>query len=78
MLSAPGLRFHRIDTFLSAGCGACPSSCLMGVRIHPFLYFGFLVLVFIYFYYCFILFCVYCNARAPASLGSPGWVFMLG
>ena len=45
--------------------------------------FLFLVIYFIFitvlFYFVFIvmriLFCVYCNARAPASLGSPGWVY---
>ena len=80
MLSAPGFRFHRILTpFFQLVVGpALPAVCrVLGYTL--FLYCGFLVSCnLFYFYYCFILFCVYCNARAPASLGSPGWVLCLG
>ena len=77
MLSAPGFRFHRTLTpFFQLVVGPALPAILTGVRVNPFLYCGFLVsCVMVYFYYCFILFCVYCNARAPAYLGYPGWVY---
>ena len=58
-------------TFPVTGCGACPSCCGMGARVHPFLYF----IPILFFNFMFIFFI--CIVRVPAlkcPLGFMLWV----
>ena len=79
MLSAPGLRFHRILTpFFQLVVGPAPTGCLTGVRIHPFYIMVFLFLCLFIFITVLFSF-VFIVLRVPLHpLGPPGGFFCLG
>ena len=47
------------STFPSAGCGACPSCCWRGDRVHPFLLWFSCILLYLFIFYYFYLYCAF-------------------
>ena len=75
MLSAPGFRLHRArPPFLQLVVGPAHPAVAKVVGYTSFFIVVFLCSCIIF--YCLFIFIIFiCIARAPAYLGSPGWVF---
>ena len=80
MLSAPGFRFHRILTpFFQLVVEPALPAVLTGVRIHPFLYCGFLVSCAYFIFITVLFYFVFIVVRVPLHpLGPPGGFLCLG